>query len=57
MSYAATVSQRQFSVIGSPQSGQGTWQPAVAATGSSASTPHPVHVHQPVVIVVSMPRC
>jgi hypothetical protein len=26
-------------------------------TGSSASTPHPVHIHHPVVIVVSMARC
>ncbi len=51
------ASHRQFSVIGSPQSGQGTWQPAVAVTGSSASTPHPVQPHHPVVIVVSMRRC
>jgi hypothetical protein len=51
------ASHRQFSVIGCPQSGQGTWQPAVALTGSSASTPHPVQPHHPVVIVVSMRRC
>ncbi len=57
MNYAAMASHRQFSVIGSPQSGQGTSQPAVAATGSSASTPHPVQTHHPVVIVVSMRRC
>jgi hypothetical protein len=55
--YAATASHRQLSVIASGQSGQGTSQPAVAPTGSSASTPHPVHTHHPVVIVVSMPRC
>ncbi|TQM14680.1 hypothetical protein FB558_1454 [Pseudonocardia kunmingensis] len=52
--YAASASQHHFSVIGSAQSGQGTSQPAVAATGSSASTPHPVQPHHPVVIVVSM---
>ena len=57
MTYAATASHRQVSLIGSAQSGQGTSQPAVAVTGSSASTPHPVHIHHPVVIVVSMARC
>jgi hypothetical protein len=57
VSYAATASQRQLSVIGSAQSGQGTSQPDVAVTGSSASTPHPVHTHHPVVIVVFMARC
>jgi hypothetical protein len=56
VNYAATASQRQLSVIGSAQSGQGTSQPDVAVTGSSASTPHPVHTHHPVVIVVSMAR-
>jgi hypothetical protein len=57
VTYAATASHRQFSVIGSPQSGQGTSQPAVAVMGSSASTPHPVQPHHPVVIVVCMARC
>ena len=57
MTYAAAASHRRYSVIGSPQSGQGTSQPAVAATGSSASTPHPVQAHHPVVIVVSIARC
>lgn len=51
------ASHRQFSAICSPQSGQGTAQPEVAVTGSSASTPHPVQLHHPVVIVVSMARC
>ena len=51
------ASHRHFSAIGSPQSGQGTSQPAVALTGSSASTPHPAQPHHPVVIVVSMSRC
>jgi hypothetical protein len=54
---AATASHRQLSLIASAQSGHGTSQPAVAVTGSSASTPHPVHIHHPVVIVVSMARC
>jgi hypothetical protein len=55
---AATASQRQLSAIGSAQSGQGTSQPDVAVTGSSASTPQPVQAHHPVVIVVvSMARC
>jgi hypothetical protein len=48
------ASHRHFSAIGSPQSGQGTSQPAVAVTGSSASTPHPAQPHHPVVFVVSM---
>ncbi len=56
MTYAATASQRQISAIGSPQSGQGTSQPTGAVTGNSASTPHPVQPHHPVVIVVSMAR-
>jgi hypothetical protein len=50
------MSHRQLSLIGSLQSGQGTSHPAVAVTGSSASTPHPVHTHHPVVIVVFMAR-
>jgi hypothetical protein len=57
VTYAAMASHRQCSLMGSPQSGQGTSQPDVAVTGSSASTPHPVHAHHPVVIVVSMARC
>jgi 4-aminobutyrate aminotransferase-like enzyme len=57
VTYAAMASHRHFSVIGSPQSGHGTSQPTVAVTGSSASTPHPVQPHHPVVIVVSMARC
>jgi hypothetical protein len=56
VTYAAMASHRQFSLIGSPQSGHGTSQPAVAVTGSSASTQHPGQPHHPVVIVVSMAR-
>jgi len=53
-SHQAATSHRHCSVIAAPQSGQGTSQPQVAVTGSSASTSQQGQFHQPVVIVVSI---
>lgn len=46
----------QHSTIGASQRGQGSVQPAVPPSISSASSPQPGHVHQPVVSSVLMSR-
>jgi hypothetical protein len=50
----AAASHCHCSVMASPQSGQGTWNPEVAVAGSSTSTLQPRQFHHTVVFDVSM---
>ncbi len=54
--HPARQTASQHSTIGASQRGQGSAQPAVPPSISSASSSQPGHVHHPVVSSVPMPR-